>query len=107
VAFLLGAGVLAGMVGSAGGIASLISYPVLLAVRKAHLGIHWAQGVFRGKRNRLIATPSLRKAKINQFWCCPTNQVGRRLNRPGCGRSFAFQEQSYRVLTALRRAVII
>ena len=29
---LLGAGVLAGMVGSAGGIASLISYPVLLAV---------------------------------------------------------------------------
>jgi uncharacterized protein len=32
VAFLLGAGVLAGMVGSAGGIASLISYPVLLAV---------------------------------------------------------------------------
>lgn len=32
VAFLLGAGVLAGLVGSAGGIASLISYPVLLAV---------------------------------------------------------------------------
>jgi uncharacterized protein len=32
VALLLGAGVLAGMVGSAGGIASLISYPVLLAV---------------------------------------------------------------------------
>jgi uncharacterized protein len=32
VAVLLGAGVLAGMVGSAGGIASLISYPVLLAV---------------------------------------------------------------------------
>jgi uncharacterized membrane protein YfcA len=31
-ALLLGAGVLAGMVGSAGGIASLISYPVLLAV---------------------------------------------------------------------------
>jgi uncharacterized membrane protein YfcA len=31
VALLLGAGVLAGMVGSAGGIASLISYPVLLA----------------------------------------------------------------------------
>jgi uncharacterized protein len=32
VALLLGAGVLAGMVGSAAGIASLISYPVLLAV---------------------------------------------------------------------------
>ena len=32
VALLLGAGVLAGVVGSAGGIASLISYPVLLAV---------------------------------------------------------------------------
>ena len=32
MAFLLGAGVLAGMIGSAGGIASLISYPVLLAV---------------------------------------------------------------------------
>lgn len=32
VASLLGAGVLAGIVGSAGGIASLISYPVLLAV---------------------------------------------------------------------------
>jgi hypothetical protein len=32
VALLLTAGVLAGMVGSAGGIASLISYPVLLAV---------------------------------------------------------------------------
>jgi uncharacterized protein len=32
MALLLGAGVLAGMVGSAGGIASLISYPVLLAV---------------------------------------------------------------------------
>lgn len=31
-ALLLGAGVLAGMVGSAGGIASLIAYPVLLAV---------------------------------------------------------------------------
>jgi hypothetical protein len=31
-ALLLGAGVLAGVVGSAGGIASLISYPVLLAV---------------------------------------------------------------------------
>jgi uncharacterized protein len=31
-ALLLGAGILAGMVGSAGGIASLISYPVLLAV---------------------------------------------------------------------------
>lgn len=31
-ALLLGAGVLAGMVGSAGGIASLISYPALLAV---------------------------------------------------------------------------
>ena len=31
VALLLGAGVLAGMVGSAGGIASLISYPMLLA----------------------------------------------------------------------------
>jgi len=32
VALLLGAGVLAGMVGSAGGTASLISYPALLAV---------------------------------------------------------------------------
>jgi uncharacterized protein len=32
MALLLGAGVFAGMVGSAGGIASLISYPVLLAV---------------------------------------------------------------------------
>jgi uncharacterized protein len=32
VALMLGAGVLAGVVGSAGGIASLISYPVLLAV---------------------------------------------------------------------------
>ncbi|MGH3171295.1 MAG: sulfite exporter TauE/SafE family protein [Trebonia sp.] len=32
MAILLGAGVLAGMVGSAGGIASLISYPVLLAL---------------------------------------------------------------------------
>jgi uncharacterized membrane protein YfcA len=32
MALLLGAGALAGMVGSAGGIASLISYPVLLAV---------------------------------------------------------------------------
>jgi uncharacterized membrane protein YfcA len=31
-AFLLGAGVLAGMVGSAGGITSLISYPALLAI---------------------------------------------------------------------------
>ena len=30
MAFLLGAGVLAGMIGSAGGIASLISYPELL-----------------------------------------------------------------------------
>ena len=43
-ALLLSAGVLAGMVGSAGGTASLISYPALLAVGIAPLAANDAGG---------------------------------------------------------------